>query len=286
MQYTPNYNLITVEGTDVVNPLVQMNPNFTDIDIAMFANKQASIGSATELTSGTVHSITRANPDSNYFRFTATSNWTAGDSMNVDGVNVSVYLTDGTVPGNGAYIINTEVFGIISGSRVTLYLTNPVVSLDASSITFDPTGTSLDPASVNVDLALKDLADKTLVKLWENLNPASDFIAQTFMTSGSGYDAYIIGLRHLGNRPDTLYQFDASYIDDALTHYVDTVNIVSSLGRVQKFERSLQFNTAGSRIEITAGNCIMNEIVTYGSATASSNRNDVLKPMFVYGIKF
>lgn len=139
MQYTANYNLITVEGTDVVNPLVQMNPNFTDIDAAMFANKQAVIGSASEIVSGTVHAITRANPDSDYFRYTATGNWTSGDTMSVDGVTVSVYLTDGTTPATGSYIINSEVFGMISGSRVTLYLANPKVNDIGDLTTLDTT---------------------------------------------------------------------------------------------------------------------------------------------------
>jgi len=129
MQYTSNYNLITVEGTDVVNPLVQMNPNFTDIDAAMFANKQAVIGTATEIVSGTVHAITRLNTDSDYFRFTATGNWNTGDSMSVDGVNVSVYLSDGTTPATGAYIINTEVLALLSGSRVTLIISTSNANL-------------------------------------------------------------------------------------------------------------------------------------------------------------
>lgn len=135
MQYTPNYNLITVEGTDVVNPLVQMNPNFTDIDAAMFANKQASIGTATEVTVGTVHDITRSNTDSNYFKFTATSNWNTGDTMTVDGVTVSVFLTDGRTPTQGCYVINSEVFAMINGSRVTLY-TAPAYSIgDLTDVT-------------------------------------------------------------------------------------------------------------------------------------------------------
>lgn len=166
MQYTPNYNLITVEGTDVVNPLVQMNPNFTDIDAAMFANKQAVIGSATEITSGTVHSITRANPDSNYFRFTATSNWTAGDSMNVDGVTVSVYLTDGTTPESGSYVINSEVLGMISGSRVTLFVSSQKQQT-ASDVTYDNTvsgltannvQTAIDEIDVSVDSAATSIS--------------------------------------------------------------------------------------------------------------------------------
>lgn len=148
MQYTPNYNLITVEGTDVVNPLVQMNPNFTDIDAAMFANKQSVIGTATEITAGTVHSITRANADSNYFRFTATSNWSLGDSMSVDGVNVSVYLSDGTAPGTGAYVINTEVLALLSGSRVTLITSNGIIAMAASDVTYDNTGSGLTASDV------------------------------------------------------------------------------------------------------------------------------------------
>lgn len=120
MLTTTHYGLNIVEGTDVVNPLVQQNPNYTAIDAAMYANKQGSIGSGTELTSGTVHTITRANPDSNYVRFTATSNWTAGDSMVVDSTPVSVYLSDGTTPATGAYVINTEVLILVNGSRVTL----------------------------------------------------------------------------------------------------------------------------------------------------------------------
>ena len=122
MQYTTHFNLNLPEGTDVVNPLIQDNPNYSAIDAAMFANKQSVIGSASEVTSGTAHAITRANTDSNYFRFTATSNWTTGDTMTVDGTAVSVYLSDGTTPGTGAYVINTEVLALISGTRVTLVL--------------------------------------------------------------------------------------------------------------------------------------------------------------------
>lgn len=126
MQYTPNYNLITVEGTDIVNPLIQMNPNFTDIDTAMFANKQAVIGTATELTSGTVHSITRLNPDSNYFRFTATSNWNAGDTFSIDGVAVSAFTPDGKTLSQGCYVINSEVFAILNGTRLTVFVDSAV----------------------------------------------------------------------------------------------------------------------------------------------------------------
>lgn len=156
MQYTTHYNLNLPEGTDVVNPLVQDNPNYSAIDAAMFANKQAVIGSATEIVSGTVHAITRLNTDSDYFRFTATGNWISGDSMSVDGVNVSVYLSDGTTPATGAYIINTEVLALLSGSRVTLILSSGAV--DASNVSYDNSGSGL--IATNVQNAIDEIVSE------------------------------------------------------------------------------------------------------------------------------
>ena len=154
MQYTTHYNLYLPEGTDIVNPLVQDNPNYSDIDAAMFANRQAVIGTATEIVSGTVHAITRSNTDSNYFKFTATGNWTAGDSMSVDGVNVSVFLSDGTTPATGAYIINTEVLALLSGTRVTLIVSSGAV--DASAVSYDNSGSGLTAS--NVQDAIDEIA--------------------------------------------------------------------------------------------------------------------------------
>lgn len=138
MQSTTNYGLNIVEGTDIVNPLTQFNPNFTDIDSIMKANADASVDHATCIKTGTVHAITRTNTDANVFRFTATGNWNTGDTMTVDGTLVSVYVSDGTAPSNNCFVINTEVLAAIQGTRVTLY----VNSGDASNISFDDTSVS------------------------------------------------------------------------------------------------------------------------------------------------
>ena len=122
MQSTTNYSMNLVEGTDIVNIPVQLNPNFQTIDGAMFDNKQASVGTATEVVTGTSHAIVRSNPDSDVFRFTATGAWTSGDTMSVDGNAVTVHLSDGTVPPTGAYIIGAEVLAVINSSLVTLMI--------------------------------------------------------------------------------------------------------------------------------------------------------------------
>ena len=120
MQYTPNYNLIIAEGTDAVNPLTQIFPNFTAIDTAMENNKEAGITTASEVTTGGVHAIVRVNSSVPVFRFTATSAWTTGDTMTLDGSAVTVHLADGTAPKSGAYVIGAEVLAIVNGSLVTL----------------------------------------------------------------------------------------------------------------------------------------------------------------------
>ena len=147
MQYTTNYNLITVEGTDVVNPLVQMNPNFTDIDSIMKANADATVARATCTKTGTNHAVTTTNSDAAMQRFTATGNWETGDTMTIDGVSVSVYLPDGTAPQTGCFVINSEVIIAINGTRVTLYAA-PALSQSASDISYDNTLSGLSASDV------------------------------------------------------------------------------------------------------------------------------------------
>ena len=163
MQQTTNYNLLIPEGTDVVNPLTQVNPNFQTIDGAMFANKQASIGTATEVVTGTVHAINRNNPDSDVFRFTATGAWTAGDTMTLDGQSVTVHLSDGTTPATNSYIIGAEVLAMVNGSLVTLAIsTTPpaqgVTSFNSRTGAVVPTASDYDASMIDYDNTTSGLA--------------------------------------------------------------------------------------------------------------------------------
>lgn len=155
MQYTTNYNLITVEGADVVNPLVQMNPNFTAIDTIMKANADATVARATCTKTGTNHAVTTTNSDAAMQRFTATGKWETGDTMTIDGASVSVYLPDGTAPQTGCFVINSEVIIAINGTRVTLYAA-PALSQSASDISYDNKLSGLSASDVQD--ALDELA--------------------------------------------------------------------------------------------------------------------------------
>lgn len=162
MQQTTNYNLLIPEGTDVVNPLTQVNPNFQTIDGAMFANKQATIGTASEVVTGTVHAIIRNNTDSDVFRFTATGAWASGDTMTLDGQQVTVHLSDGTTPATNSYIIGAEVLAMVNGSLVTLAIsTTPpaqgVTSFNSRTGAVVPTASDYDGSMIDYDNTVSGL---------------------------------------------------------------------------------------------------------------------------------
>lgn len=182
MQTTTHYSLMKAEGTDTVNLLTQCYPNFDTIDAAMFANKQGSIGQATEVTTGTVHAITRNNADSDIFRFTATSAWTAGDTMTLDGGGVTVHLADGTTPATGAYVIGAEVLGVVNGSLVTLFLSSAIQTYVSS---FNSRSGAVTPAASDYDASMIDY-DNTISGLTStDVQSAIDEVVGLIPSSGT-----------------------------------------------------------------------------------------------------
>lgn len=162
MQSTTNYSMNLVEGADLVNIPVQLNPNFQTIDQEMFANKQATVGTATEVVTGTVHAVVRSNTDAGVFRFTATGAWTSGDTMTLDGSAVTVHLADGTAPATGAYIIGAEVVAVVNGTLVTLLTSAAqpvagVTSFNSRTGAVVPTASDYDSSMIDYDNTLSGL---------------------------------------------------------------------------------------------------------------------------------
>lgn len=121
MRKTEHYNLNLVEGSDIVNPLVQDVPNYEAIDEALFENANTGIPVATELISGTVHAITRQNPNAAMFRFIATKSYKSGDTFTVDGVQVSALLPNGEPLANDSYVANANVLCCLVGTMLTVF---------------------------------------------------------------------------------------------------------------------------------------------------------------------
>lgn len=122
MQTSEYFDLNIYEGTDIFNPLTVENDNIEKIDEQMFLNSIATVGQATELKSGTVHALTRENPDASMFRFVATSKFDRGDTFTVDGIQVTGLRTDGKALDDGAYVINANVLCCLTGTVLTLFV--------------------------------------------------------------------------------------------------------------------------------------------------------------------
>lgn len=121
MRESEHFNLFLAEGSDIVNPLVQDVQNYEAIDGQMFKNQNAGVQNATELKNGTVHAITRNVPDAQFITFTATSNYTAGETFTVDGIQVSALTVSGETLPTGAYVINSQVLCVLKGTLLTVY---------------------------------------------------------------------------------------------------------------------------------------------------------------------
>ena len=134
MNYTTNYNLNKPEGTDLYNHLTVDNPNMDTIDGAMYSNKLQAIGTATELVSGTVHALTRADSDQNIFKFKATGDFHLGDTITVDGVSVNAYTTAGQQLLEEAYVLSAEVLCILDVTNLWVYV-NKIP--DGSEVAYD-----------------------------------------------------------------------------------------------------------------------------------------------------
>lgn len=121
MRKTNNFNLTIPEGSDNVNILTQITPNFETIDNVMKDNENAGVQVATVLYSNNIHAITRTNDDASVMRFTATSRFTLGDTFTVDGVQVTALAPTGEQLPDGAFIVGSEVLAILKGTLLTVF---------------------------------------------------------------------------------------------------------------------------------------------------------------------
>lgn len=130
---TTNYGYNISEGSDIVNPLVDIFPNWESLDNDLKDVSDDAVGRATELTTGTVHALTRSDTGRNVFVFTATSNFTAGDTFTLDGTQVSALTPAGEQLATGCYIIGSDVLVAVHGTLMTIYV-SPTKAADSDKL--------------------------------------------------------------------------------------------------------------------------------------------------------
>lgn len=114
MTNTDNFNLQLYEGTDLFNPLTVENGNTEAIDKYLYMIFKGNVQKYQELYLNDVHNLGIASGSSIgscLLYFTATHVWTSGDTVKIDGNNVSVRTPAGTAPPTGAWVLGCAVLG-------------------------------------------------------------------------------------------------------------------------------------------------------------------------------
>ena len=188
MTNTPNFNLIEYEGSDLFNPLSVENVNMQRVDTALKQVQVLGVGNATEVVSGTVHALTRQQPDNKVITFKATGKWKSGDTMTIDGTQVSVLTPGGTTPPDGAWIIGSSVLGILVDTLLTVFVAGAADSGPIDADTLE--GHAASYFATAADLAKK--ADKSI-------GSSVQLTVAGWQVSGDGYQQIV-----------TVAQIDAS----------------------------------------------------------------------------
>lgn len=228
MHTTENFGLSQFDATDIFNPMTVNNENAQKIDAQMKLNKDASLGIATELVSQGVHALTRLSDyeTCNFFKFTATSNYEAGETFVVDGVQVQAKTVAGSNLASGAYIIGSTVLCELRDALLTIFVPGAQTADDSLALNGHPDtyfGTAEDVAAAQAtataagNLADQNRADIVQIKsnlfaIKEVLHVASTTATATDYTTEplDGYDFFIISAGVLGFRPSYLYNGSAT----------------------------------------------------------------------------
>lgn len=231
MQTTTNYGFSIAEGSDSVNLLTQLYPNFTSLDGILLPIQNNGTTPATHTKAGSVHQLVRTTTGCSVLRFVATGNYNAGDTFTVDGASVTATSCNGQSLPTGAFVINQSVMAILNGAVLTVLAGGSSIS-DASDVTYDNTSSGLTATNVqdaidevkadipttfasadvtynpavsgltatDVQSAIDEIAlgggggsDHGLYELWVNPNFTGTWATQTVsITTDLQFDAFII----------------------------------------------------------------------------------------------
>lgn len=135
MNQSTNYNFNIPEGTDLVNLLTQLIPNWSSLDNILKGVQDSTFQNATETVSLGVHAITRLNPDAKLLKWIATANFEAGDTFTIDGISTPAALPSGEALGEDCYIAGAVVIAALNAdeSALTVYVTSGTVAVAADS---------------------------------------------------------------------------------------------------------------------------------------------------------
>lgn len=136
MSTTTYYEFNKPEGTDLVNPLVDTNPNWDALDADLHEFNERSIANCTEIVTLGVHAISRLDTTAKFLKWIATANFTAGETFTVDGLAVAASTPAGSPLATGAYVTGSVVLACLNADNtaMTVFVSGTTVASDAERL--------------------------------------------------------------------------------------------------------------------------------------------------------
>jgi hypothetical protein len=133
---TTYYNFNKPAGTDLVNPLVDTNPNWDALDADLHEFNERSIANCTEVVSLGVHAISRLDTTAKFLKWIATANFTAGDTFVVDGNAVAAATPAGAALATDAYVSGSVVLACLNSDNtaMTIFVSGTNVASDSARL--------------------------------------------------------------------------------------------------------------------------------------------------------
>ncbi|MBO7691501.1 MAG: hypothetical protein J6T10_02565 [Methanobrevibacter sp.] len=158
MQQSTNYNFNLPEGTDLVNLLTQLIPNWARLDSILRGIQNDTFETATETVALGVHALTRLDPDAKLLKWVATANYTAGETFTVDGTPIAASTPSGNTLATGAYVSGAIVIAAINSDEtaMTVFVTGTNVASDSERLggelpSYYATDQDMDTANQNIE---------------------------------------------------------------------------------------------------------------------------------------
>ena len=154
---TTYYEFNKPSGTDLVNPLVDTNPNWDIADAGMHELDTRSIANATETVVLGVHAISTLNTYTKFIRWIATANFTAGDTFTVNGDAVAATTPAGATLATNAYVTGSVVLACLNADNtaMTIFVSGTNVATDSERLggelpSYYATDSDMDSAQTDI----------------------------------------------------------------------------------------------------------------------------------------
>ena len=158
MQQSTNYNFNLPEGTDLVNLLTQLIPNWASLDSILRGIQNDTFENATETVALGVHALTRLDSNAKLIKWVATANYTAGETFTVDGTPIAAATPSGNTLATGAYVSGAIVIAAINSDEtaMTVFVTGTNVASDSERLggelpSYYATDQDMDTANQNIE---------------------------------------------------------------------------------------------------------------------------------------